>query len=94
MEKRTVDHFGPVISTVGLDAVGLVNLKAVHWNYSTPALYEQALMRGEAALSKGGALVALTGLHTGRSPNDKFIVQEATTSDKIWWGNVNKPISE
>jgi phosphoenolpyruvate carboxykinase (ATP) len=94
MEKRTVDHFGPVISTVGLDSVGLANLKAVHWNYSASALYEQALMRGEAALSEGGALVALTGLHTGRSPNDKFIVQEASTSDKIWWGNVNKPISE
>jgi phosphoenolpyruvate carboxykinase (ATP) len=94
MEKRTVDHFGPVISTTGLDAVGLSNLAAVHWNYSVPALYEQALRRGEAILSEGGPLVALTGQHTGRSPNDKFIVQEASTSDKIWWGNVNRPISE
>ncbi|HEV7371239.1 phosphoenolpyruvate carboxykinase [Arenibaculum sp.] len=89
-----MDHFGPVISTTGLDTVGLSNLAAVHWNYSVPALYEQALRRGEAILSSGGPLVALTGQHTGRSPNDKFIVQEASTSDKIWWGNVNKPISE
>ena len=89
-----MNHFGPVISTTGLDAVGLTNLEAVHWNYSAPALYEQALMRGEAVLSKGGPLVALTGQHTGRSPNDRFIVREASTSGDIWWGDVNKPISE
>ncbi|WP_205574706.1 phosphoenolpyruvate carboxykinase [Indioceanicola profundi] len=85
---------GPVISSYGLDHLGLVNLKAAHWNLSPAQLYEQALLRGEARLSRHGALVALTGQHTGRSPNDKFIVQEETTSDDIWWGNVNKPISE
>ncbi|MFM2043812.1 MAG: hypothetical protein RLY86_2388 [Pseudomonadota bacterium] len=85
---------GPVISSFGLDYLGLVNLKAAHWNLSPAQLYEQAVLRGEAKIAKDGALVALTGQHTGRSPNDKFIVQEETTSDQIWWGNVNKPVSE
>ncbi len=87
-------QFGPTISSIGLDYLGLTNLKAAHWNYSAAALYEQALIRGEATVAAGGPLVAITGQHTGRSPNDKFIVQEASTSGDIWWGNVNKPITE
>jgi phosphoenolpyruvate carboxykinase (ATP) len=88
-----VKQFGPTISSIGLDYLGLTNLKAAHWNYSAAALYEQALVRGEAKVAAGGPLVAITGQHTGRSPNDKFIVQEASTSGDIWWGNVNKPIA-
>ena len=87
-------QFGPTISSIGLDYLGLTNLKAAHWNYSAAALYEQALIRGEATVAAGGPLVAITGQHTGRSPNDKFIVQESSTSGDIWWGNVNKPITE
>ncbi|UEM20559.1 phosphoenolpyruvate carboxykinase [Skermanella mucosa] len=90
----TVKQFGPTISSNGLDYLGLSGLKAAHWNYSAAGLYEQALVRGEATLAKGGPLVAITGQHTGRSPNDKFIVQEDSTSGDIWWGNVNKPITE
>ena len=86
-------QFGPTISSIGLDYLGLTNLKAAHWNYAA-ALYEQALIRGEATVAAGGPLVAITGQHTGRSPNDKFIVQESSTSGDIWWGNVNKPITE
>ncbi|HYC01962.1 MAG TPA: phosphoenolpyruvate carboxykinase [Azospirillaceae bacterium] len=89
-----MEQTGPVISKHGLGYLGLHNLKAAHWNLGTAGLYEQAIRRGEAALAKDGPLVALTGQHTGRSPNDKFIVQEETTADDIWWGNVNKPISE
>lgn len=84
---------GPVISSFGLDYLGLSHLKAAHWNLSAAALYEQAIRRGEAQMAKDGPLVALTGQHTGRSPNDKYIVQEETTADQIWWGN-NKAISE
>ncbi|MDR3516223.1 MAG: phosphoenolpyruvate carboxykinase [Azospirillaceae bacterium] len=76
-----------------LNAVGLFNLKAAHWNLSVAPLYEQALMRGEVVLAKDGPIVALTGQHTGRSPNDKFIVDEPACHDEIWWGSVNKPIS-
>jgi phosphoenolpyruvate carboxykinase (ATP) len=75
----------------GLAAVGIRNPRAVHWNLSVPQLVEAALRRGEARLSASGALVALTGQHTGRSPNDKFIVRDETTDGAVAWGNVNRP---
>ena len=61
----------------GLEALGIVRSGRVHWNLSPAALYEQALARGEASLAAEGPLVARTGQHTGRSPNDKFVVQGA-----------------
>ncbi len=81
-------------SPIGLDAHGLGNLKTVHWNLSTPALYEEALKRNEGILAHLGPLVVRTGQFTGRSPNDKFVVEEETTKDDIWWGKVNRPYSE
>jgi phosphoenolpyruvate carboxykinase (ATP) len=80
---------GFALSTAGLSGLG-----AVHWNLAVPALYEQVLQRGEARLSAGGALAALTGARTGRSPLDRFIVQDAATADDIWWGEVNRPIAK
>jgi phosphoenolpyruvate carboxykinase (ATP) len=77
----------------GLDLAGLVNPGRVHWNLTPPRLYEEAVRRGEAMVSSGGALVTLTGVHTGRSPNDKLVVKEAAHDAKIWWGKVNRPIS-
>ncbi|GJE41832.1 phosphoenolpyruvate carboxykinase [Methylobacterium soli] len=71
----------------GADAIGLRNLKAVHWNLETPRLYEESLARREGQLARGGALVATTGSHTGRSPKDKFVVRDATTENEIWWEN-------
>jgi phosphoenolpyruvate carboxykinase (ATP) len=55
-------------------------------------LYERALALGEGAISAHGPLMADTGDHTGRSPKDKFIVDEAETRDDVWWGSVNRPI--
>ena len=63
-----------------------------HWNLSPAALYEHSIRRGEAEIAAGGPLVARTGTHSGRSPNDKFIVRDATTDSTVWWGNVNRPI--
>ena len=63
----------------------------VFWNLGVPALYEEALRRREGQLAPGGALVVRTGQHTGRSPNDKFIVQEPSSVEHIWWGKVNRP---
>ena len=64
-----------------------------HWNLAVPALYEQVLQRREARLSGSGAIVALTGARTGRSPLDRFIVRDAATADDVWWGDVNRPIA-
>ncbi len=83
---------GPKVSRFGLDRHGIESPARVHWNFGTAALYEEAVRRGEGRLAQGGALVALTGEHTGRSPNDKFIVDESSSRGNIWWGNVNRPI--
>ncbi|MBI1208557.1 MAG: phosphoenolpyruvate carboxykinase [Azospirillum sp.] len=88
-----MDHLGPTTTSLGLDSIGLNHLKAVHWNLGVPALYEQAIRRNEVALARGGPVVALTGQHTGRSPNDKFIVRDALTDGDIWWGSVNRPVT-
>lgn len=75
-------------------SLGLSKLNDIYWNQSAPALYEAAMRRGEAHVGQGGTLVAYTGSFTGRAPNDKFIVDEASSHDKVWWGEVNKAISE
>jgi phosphoenolpyruvate carboxykinase (ATP) len=65
----------------------------VHANLSVPRLIETALLRGEGRLASNGALVAVTGARTGRSPKDKFIVDDAVTHNVVDWGKVNKPFS-
>jgi phosphoenolpyruvate carboxykinase (ATP) len=62
-------------------------------NLTPAALYEQAILRGEAAIVSTGALTAETGKHTGRSPQDKFFVKEPTSQDAIWWHPGNRPIA-
>jgi phosphoenolpyruvate carboxykinase (ATP) len=66
----------------------------IYWHPTTSQLYAHALARGDARLAEGGALVVDTGVHTGRSPRDKFIVREPGSEDRIWWGDVNAEISE
>lgn len=73
---------------------GIQNVNNLYYNLSTPALYEQAVKRSEAIIGHLGPLVVRTGQHTGRSPNDKFIVKEASSEKNVWWGKVNKSISE
>ncbi len=63
-------------------------------NLPSAALVERALARGEGALVTGGALAADTGHFTGRSPKDRFIVQDAVTKNAVAWGAVNQPLSE
>jgi phosphoenolpyruvate carboxykinase (ATP) len=75
-----------------LEYLGLRNLGTVHWNLSTPALYEEVVRNHEGWISHLGPLVAHTGHHTGRSPNDKFVVKEPSSETKIAWGKVNRPM--
>ncbi len=63
-------------------------------NLPTPALYEHAVRRHEAMISHLGPLVVRTGQYTGRSPNDKWVVEEPGSKDEVWWGDVNQAMSE
>ncbi len=64
----------------------------VFWNLATPQLIEQAILNNEGNLSPTGALLVKTGEFTGRSPNDKYIVNYHTVKDQeIDWGKVNRP---
>jgi len=65
----------------------------VRANLSTAELYEDAIRAGEGLVAAEGPFVVRTGKHTGRSPQDKFIVREPSTAQKIWWGDVNHPIA-
>ncbi len=89
-----MSDIGAHISSHGLSEHGLNPTKDVRWNLSVPALYQEAISRGEGVLGIGGALITDTGHHTGRSPNDKFVVKEPSSEDKVWWGKVNRPMEE
>ena len=65
----------------------------VHIDLGAKELINLALKRDEGTLSSTGALLTFTGKRCGRSPNDRFIVNEPTTSASIDWGDVNRPIS-
>ena len=73
---------------------GLEPRGTVHWNPTTSQLYAHAILRGDGSLAEGGPLVVDTGEHTGRSPQDRFLVREPSTEDRINWGKVNQPLDE
>ncbi len=79
---------GALLALAGLDAE-----RPVHWNLTPPELYEHAVRRGEGAVVEGGPFCAVTSPHTGRSPNDKFIVRESGSEAQVWWGRVNQPFA-
>lgn len=80
-------------SADGLKPQGLSPRGRVHWNLVAPELVEAAIRRNEGVLADMGPFVAVTTPHTGRSPNDKFVVRESSTENDVDWGKVNQPIS-
>jgi phosphoenolpyruvate carboxykinase (ATP) len=75
----------------GLARDGIATDRA-RWNLVPAVLYEEALRRQEAVIAADGPLVCRTGQHTGRSPNDKFVVREPSSEAQIAWGRVNRPM--
>ena len=82
------------METYGLEKLGIINAAAVYRNLTPAQLTEHALRRGEGTLSNTGALVVKTGKYTGRSANDKFIVDTPAIHDDIAWGKVNRPMDK
>jgi phosphoenolpyruvate carboxykinase (ATP) len=80
--------------TFGIEEHGIFNPGNVYRNLSTPALYEEVVRRREGFISHLGPIVVRTGQHTGRAAKDKFVVDEPTSRDNIWWGEVNIPFDE
>ncbi len=74
-----------------LAAHGFRNLASAYYNLCPPKLYELAIMHSEGVIADMGPLVVRTGKYTGRTPRDRFIVQEPSSEKQIWWGPVNKP---
>jgi phosphoenolpyruvate carboxykinase (ATP) len=86
-----MNHYGIVPDRNDLGEIGLQNVENVFWNLNPAELTEETIVQGLGTLSNTGALAINTGTFTGRSPQDRFIVKDEITEDKVWWGNINKP---
>ena len=78
-------------AAAALAGTGVAGLH-VHANLTAAGLVAHALRRGEGRLSADGAFMAVTGQHTGRSVQDKFVVDDPEVHDAVWWGKVNRPL--
>jgi len=76
--------------TISLEQYGIKNAK-VNYQLSPEQLHDITIEKGQGVASSSGALAVNTGEFTGRSPKDRFIVKDAITEDRIWWGNINIP---
>ena len=84
-----MNEFGIKGKNSSIASLGLENVSAAYWNLNAAELVEETIVRGEGMLTDSGALAVDTGEFTGRSPKDKFIVEDSKTKDTIWWGDVN-----
>src|SRR5271165_5946076 len=75
-----------------LSGTGVRATAPLHANLTAPALVAHSLRKGEGRLSADGAVIVRTGIHTGRSVADKFVVDEPSTTGDVWWGKINQPL--
>ncbi|MEC5164406.1 phosphoenolpyruvate carboxykinase (ATP) [Flavobacterium sp. PL11] len=80
----------PFTKSISLTDIGIENAK-IHYQLSANELHQKTIELGQGVEVSTGALALDTGKYTGRSPEDRFIVKDATTEDKVWWGKVNIP---
>jgi len=92
--ERETEHLGRKNTSYELDNYGIREPARVYWNLTAPELYEEIARRNEGVLSDHGALIVDTGKHTGRAAKDKAIVREPGSSDKVFWGDINKDFSQ
>jgi phosphoenolpyruvate carboxykinase (ATP) len=82
----------PFRDAAPLAGTGVHLASALHANLTAPALVAHSLRKGEGRLSADGAIIVRTGIHTGRSVGDKFVVDEPSTTADVWWGKVNQKL--
>ncbi len=82
-----MNEFGVRNPSQGVETFELKDLSNIYWNFPAPMLYEHAIARNEGEIAAGGALCVDTGVHTGRSPKDKFVKRDAITENTVWWDN-------
>ena len=93
----TVPHMTDLANlrdAVPLAGTGVRVAAALHANLTAPALVAHSLRKNEGRLSAHGAVIVRTGVHTGRSVGDKFVVDEPSTTENVWWGKVNQKLPE
>lgn len=84
-----MNEFGLKANNATIANLGLGNVSGAYWNLNVSELVEETLLNGEGTLTDTGALAVDTGEFTGRSPKDKFIVDDKLSKDTVWWGDVN-----
>ncbi len=88
-EKTSAGELGRALLEHGIGGDG-----QRRWNPTVSLLYTHALERGDGRLAEGGPLAVDTGIHTGRSPKDKFLVREPGSEGRVWWGEINASLDE
>ena len=81
-----LDNSKNIIHNKNLNEIAIFSEGKVYSNIDVSSLYEHIILRKEGTIAEGGSLVVLTGEHTGRSAQDKFIVKEDKSYNEIWWG--------
>lgn len=91
-KTESMQEFGLKSNKTDLSSLGL-KVKEAHWNLSQAELIEEAVQNKEGHLTDTGALMCDTGVFTGRSPKDRFIVKDEKTQGAVWWGDINIPFT-
>lgn len=88
--SKSMENYGLSTKTISLENLGIKNAN-VRYQLTPNELHDITIEKGQGVESDTGALAVNTGEFTGRSPQDRFIVRDSITEDKVWWGNVNIP---
>jgi len=80
--------------TLGLHKLGMTEVTRIERNLSVESLIEDSIRLHESHLGMKGAVMVDTGRYTGRSPKDKYFVEENYSKDNLWWGSVNQKVEK
>lgn len=90
LNQKVMDNSSLFTKTISLESMGIKNAD-IKYQLSPDELHDIAVEKGQGVESAAGALAVNTGEFTGRSPQDRFIVEDDITKDRVWWGNINLP---